>query len=137
MAATMIKSRVLGDRKVLERVSSAALSPGHIIEIVAAQTCKKSTYTANQPRYIALNYSAVGQAVDTAYASGDLIQIGVFLPGDEVWVMAPTGLTIALEAVLYLDGAGRVTTVTTNAAFCRAKAAYTTSGDTLVLVELL
>ena len=137
MAASAIKNRVLGPRNVLERISSAALSPGHIIEIVAAGTCKKSTLTANQPRYIALNDSGTGQAVGTAYGSGDRIKIGSFLPGDWVYVLCPTGLTITAEGVLYLDGAGRLTTVTTNAAFARAKEGATTSGDTLILVELL
>lgn len=137
MAASAINNKVNGTRRTIEKLSSAILSPGHIIEIVAAGTCRKSTLTANQPRYIAMNNSSIGQAVGTAYASGDRIEIGVFLPGDEVYVMCPTGLTITLELPLHLDGAGRATTVTTNAAFARAKEAVTTSGDTLVLVELL
>lgn len=137
MPATAINSRVLGPRKKLEHLSSAALSPGHIIEIVAAQTCRKSTLTANQPRYIAMNDSKIGQSVGTAFGSGDRIPIGVFLPGDWVYVMCPTGQTITLELVLCLDGAGRLVTATTNAAFARAKEAVTTSADQLVLVELL
>ena len=137
MAASAIANLVNGPRRKIEKISSAILFPGHIIEIVAAGTCRKSTFTANQPRYIAINNSAVGQSVGTAYASGDRIEIGVFLPGDQVYVLCPTGLTITLELILHLDGAGRATTVTTNAAFARAKEAVTTSGDTLVLMELL
>jgi hypothetical protein len=59
------------------------------------------------------------------------------LSGDRVRVLCVTGLTIAYGDILYLDGAGRLNKTNTNAAFARAREVVTTSGDTLVLVELL
>ncbi len=137
MAASAISNLVNGPRRNIAALCSAILSPGHIIEMVAAGTCRKSTLTANQPRYIAVNDSSTGQSVGTAFAAGARVESKVYLPGDTVYVMCPTGLTITKELILHLDGAGRATTVTTNAAFARAKEAVTTSADTLVLMELL
>ena len=79
-------------------VASAAITPGHLIELHndsgVAKFQKVGTAAKERSRKIALNRSMLNKGVDDAYAAGDLVEAGVLSPGAVAWMLIASGETI-------------------------------------------
>lgn len=124
-------------------ISTEAIRPGHIIENVAAGTCKKNTRVVSGavPRRIALHNAEEGKTVDDVWASGSRVKYKDCLPGDLVQVVLKAGSTAVVEELLRADATGCVLDSGATAPYCHALEALDLSGsgavDTLILVRLL
>jgi len=93
-----------------EYVANAALSPGHILELLSTGKVQKHS-AANmiaKPLYLALENELEGEGIDDAYAADDIVQVGTFRAGDEVNVILADGQTIVIGDLLSSNGDGTV-----------------------------
>lgn len=126
-----------------DAVSSEAITPGHIVENVAAGTCKKNTRVAagTVPRRIALQNREEGKTIDDVWAIGARVKFQDFMPGDIVQLMLKAGATATVELLLRVDNTGCVTSAGSNAPYCHAVEALDLSAsgavDTHILARLL
>lgn len=124
-------------------ISTEEIKPGHIVENVAAGTCKKNTrvVVGAVPRRIALHNAEEGKTVDDAWASGYRVKYKDCLPGDEVQCMLKAGSTAVKEELLRADATGCVLDSGSTAPYCHALETLDLSAsgavDTLILVRLL
>lgn len=126
-----------------DAVSSEAITPGHIVENVAAGTCRKNTRVAagTVPRRIALQNREEGKTIDDVWASGARVKFQDFMPGDIVQLVLKAGVNAANEALLRVDNTGCVTTAGSNAPYAYSVEALDLSAsgavDTHILARLL
>lgn len=122
----------------IENLAASALSPGHILEVLAAGTVQKqSTEGADAERLVACEYYINGGTIDTAYAADDTVIAYMALPGDEIQAVLKAGENVAAEADLILAGDGTLIAASSAASgsspkiFAKAKEALdlTASGD--------
>ena len=75
-----------GDYIRKEGEANSAITPGELIEFTSGKLQRHATIGGAARRAFALENDFVGKGVDDAYASGDLVSYGVFVPGAEVYV---------------------------------------------------
>jgi hypothetical protein len=109
-----------------QNTASAAILPGHLIEINAGQWRKHAGAAGAAGPWFALERDELGHDIDTAYAASDRVKAGFFASGDRVNALIPSGETVTEGAELQSDGAGRLTAGTTKPV-ARAAAAGTPS----------
>lgn len=120
--------------------ASEAITPGHLIERNAGLYRKHATATVKASPVFALNQSMMNLGVDTAYASGDLVDAAVGRPGSTFWAWLASGENLADGALLTSVGNGLLTNVGATTATSLAKtieAKNTTTGAARVRVEVL
>jgi len=122
-----------------QKQASAAITPGHLIEVNAGKWRKHATASGAAGPWFALERDELGQGIDVAYAALDYIKAGFFKTGERVNAIVDSGSTFVDGAELESDGAGRLKAGTTKPI---ARAAYDKSpssaagGDRLVVIIL-
>jgi len=107
-----IKSIVVKDYSKIreERLANAALYPGHILTLNSSNKVLKHA-TADglaKPLMVALEDELQGNGINDAYAADDVVQVGIFRPGDVVNVLLKDGQTATIGKVLCSAGDGTV-----------------------------
>lgn len=74
-----------------EDVAVAAITPGHLVEQVAAGVQVHSTAAANASPTFALEMAMVGNDIDDAYAANDQVLLATCRPGDMINALVPAG----------------------------------------------
>jgi len=114
-----------GDPAYNEGVANAAITPGHLIEIMTTGKLRVHATAAGMalPMF-ALSESYAGGGIDDAYASNDQVCYAQCKSGDEIYGWLKNGVTSTVGAFLESDGAGgfqlsthAVTNATTAAAW--------------------
>lgn len=87
--------------------SSEAITPGHLVEYVSSTGLKWRKHATaggyGKPSF-ALEPNMLNKDIDTAYASGDLIEVVVATRGSTIYALLPSGQNITLGN--YLESAG-------------------------------
>lgn len=77
-----------GDFIRKEAIASSAITPGHLIEFGGAHDLQPhSTVGGPARKAFALENDLIGRDFDAAYAGGEQVQYGVFVPGAEVYAL--------------------------------------------------
>lgn|SRR5512143_1099199 len=105
------------DKKALE-----ALTPGHLVELVATGVKKNTAAAANVAAAFVLERDEAGKDIDDAYASGDYVKVGTFKPGDRVYAFLASGVNVAEGAYLTGNNAGLLTSGSVAAGIRTARA---------------
>lgn len=93
-----------------ESIAQETILAGHLLELTSGGAVKKNTAAAaNVARAFALERDELGTGIETAYASGDTVKVGVFHAGQRVYAFIASGQNIARGAYVTTDNAGRVT----------------------------
>lgn len=123
----LIKAR---DRFTEERFAAAAITPGHLIELTAADQVQPHSAAAGTfaAKAFALEHSAVGRGIDDAYAIGDGVVYQNMLPGEVVYAILENLGNVAIGAVLESNGAGELQALTTGQPVAIALEAVNASG---------
>lgn len=97
-----------------EGEASAAVKPGMLVEwdtdIETVQP--HSTGNGVARKAFALENDLIGKGIDDAYASGDMVQYGVFERGAEVYAWLKTGQNVGVGDALCSGGAGNLVATT-------------------------
>lgn len=102
---------------IVEAAATEAISPGMLVEIVAANTVKKHASAGqNVLPMVALEDELQGKGVDDDYASGDKVQVWIPRRGDIAALLLAVGENIAVGDFLESDGAGAVAKHTASSA---------------------
>lgn len=101
-----------GDYIAKEAEASAAITPGDLIEGVAT-VAVHSTVGGAARKAFALENDLIGKGITDAYAAGDNVKYGVFLPGSEVNARLAAGETCTVGAALESNGDGRLVEAST------------------------
>ncbi len=109
-------------------IASAAIVPGQFVDGVSSLAPGPS---ANGPgRNIALERDERGQDIDAAYASGEVVKNGSFMPGQRAYVFLASGQNVAENVFLQHGGSGLLIAQTsTNPRIGRSLEALDTTGD--------
>lgn len=94
-----------------EFLANAALSPGHVLELMSTNKVRKNTRAAlaNGLRMVALEQEYNGTGITTAYAASDQVVAGIFRPGDEVTLrLAASAAAVVIGDYLELAADGTV-----------------------------
>lgn len=100
---------VKGDFIRKEGEASGAITPGDLIEFGGANELQAHATVGGQARRAyALENDLIGKGIDDAYAAGEQVQYGVFVPGAEVYARLAAGETCAKGDALESAGNGRL-----------------------------
>ncbi len=95
-----------GDYIRKEDEADAAITPGHLIERTTTGVKVHATIGGAGAKAFALENDLIGKGIDDAYAAGDAVQYGVFVPGAEVYAKLAAGETCSKGDALESNGAG-------------------------------
>ena len=96
-----------------EALSSAIVTPGHLLETVAGVVAPHSTASGFSQKVFARRDLPNAGDIDVDYASGDLVRVGHARSGDIVNAIINSGAGVTLDDDLVSDGAGGLITATT------------------------
>ncbi len=100
-----------GDYIRKEGIASAAITPGDLIEFGGANDLRvHSTVGGKARKAFALENDLIGRDFDAAYALGETVQYGVFVPGSEVYARLVATETCTKGQALQSGGNGRLQT---------------------------
>ncbi len=86
-----------GDPIYMEREAAAAITPGHFVELIAANTVQKQAAAAlNSPKTIALEDSNQGKEIGEDYSTGSRVQCATLYSGCEAYVWLSDGETVVI-----------------------------------------
>jgi len=109
-------------------VASEAITPGHLIERHSASGTPKfrkhATAGGDTGAIVAREQSMLNRDVDTAYASGDLVEAIILAPGATAWMLVASGANITAGQKLESAGNGLLR------AIASGKALFTALVDT-------
>jgi len=113
-----LNAGIQGEPAVKEKLTAAALTPGHLVELTTSDTLQKhSTAAKTASKTFALTDTAVGGDIDTAYASGARARYGAFGSGQEVYALvAASAAAIVIDDSLESAGDGTLRKVVTDTA---------------------
>ena len=98
-----------GDFIRKEGEASAAITPGDLVEFGGANDLQVHATVGGQARKaFALENDLIGKGIDDAYAAGDTVQYGVFVPGAEVYCRLTASETCTKGDFLESGGNGRL-----------------------------
>jgi hypothetical protein len=89
-----------------QNVASAAITPGHLIEIDSNEWRPHGTAAGAAAKVFALERDELGKDIDEAYAIGDYVKAGYFHQGDRVNALVASGQTITEGEFLESAGDG-------------------------------
>lgn len=96
--------------KVNDVVAGGAITPGHLVERYNASGTPKfrahATASGMAAKAVALDASMLNAGYDTAYATGDLVEVGVFAPGAVAWMLLASGENVVAGDFLESKGDG-------------------------------
>jgi hypothetical protein len=102
-----------------EGVASEAITPGMLVKGVTT-IAKQSVAALNHPRAFALEREELGNDIDTAYASGDVVKVGVFNGGQRVYALIASGQNITADGKLEAAADGTLRALNSGVAIARA-----------------
>jgi len=117
-----------------------AIKPGHLLMISGGNLIKNTGNAANVARAFALERDEFGNDIDTAYATNDVVKVGVFHGGQRVLAFTPSGQNLAKGARVEADNAGRLVAFSSGAVLGRVlEAADNSAGpaDMRILLEII
>lgn len=138
MAKRLIK--LLGEPIQNEDDKAAeAITPGHLVTFNGSgDLIKHATSGGECAHAFAMEREEAGQDIDTAYAIGDVVKVGVFGPGTRVNAIVASGVSVTKGAVLMSAGNGTLAARTsTNHAVARALEAITATATSRLRVEVM
>lgn len=110
---TILLSTPGGPRVIVDQfIASEAITPGHLIEMIPAQSSaapqwrKNASATNVAPPIVALEQSHYNLGVDDDYAIGDLVCAAYVHVGDVIWGLLPSGQNIQMSEYLQSNGDG-------------------------------
>ena len=109
---------VKGDPIRYEYVCNAAITPGHLCEIMSTGNARvHATAGGAAEKLIALEDENQGGEIGTAYTASNIGLFGIFKPGDVAYMLLANGETAAIGSKLesYGDGTLRVVDTDTSA----------------------
>lgn len=90
-----------------EAFANAALTPGHLIEVMSTGKVRKhATEGGYAERAFALEDALQGKTIDDAYAADDKVGYTLACPGDEVFAYIAAGENVAVGDRLISNGDG-------------------------------
>jgi hypothetical protein len=107
MASNTIKLKKYVDT-VIERVANAAITPGHLIELMSTNKFRKHATAGSTvlPRMFALEDELQGNGIDTDFSANDQVQGWITHPGEEVYAILAANQTIVINDKLESAGDG-------------------------------
>ena len=100
---------IMGDPIRKENLASGAITPGHLIERLAATTVRNHTTSGgNAQKMFALEDELQGKEIGEDYATGTRVMFGIFRAGDEVYARIANGQTVAYGNLLESNGDGEL-----------------------------
>jgi len=99
-----------------EGIAVAAITPGHLLERVAAGVQVHSTAAKRAARAFAVENEVVGGDIDAVYAALDTVLYGVFPPGAEVYAILADSQTVVVGEFLESNGDGTLKEVAVDTA---------------------
>lgn len=117
MAASNPSTIVLkGDPINKERDAGGAITPGHLLQLDSdGDVTVHNSAGGNATRWVARENDVAGDDIDTAYASGEVVQIASCRPGDECYMYLADGETAVIGSFLESAGSGQLKVVDTTA----------------------
>ena len=116
MAAKTIILKGHGVRR--EAVANAAITPGHMVEIMSTGKVKvHATSEGWGAKMFAVEDDLQGKDIATAYSAGAPCQYNVMAPGDEVYAILANGENAAIGDKLVSAGDGTLKEATSEANF--------------------
>jgi hypothetical protein len=138
MAKRLIK--LLGEPVQNEDDKAAeAITPGHLVTFDSnGDLIKHATSGGVCATAIAMEREEAGQDIDTAYAIGDKVKVGVFGPGTRFNALVASGVNVAKGALLMSAGNGTLAARTsTNHVVGRAMEAINATVTSRLRVEAM
>lgn len=87
--------------------AASAITPGMLIALTAAGAYEPHDASGKRPALLfALEDALQGRTIDDAYATDELVQIGVQVPGDVVFAWLAAGETVTPDMALTSNGDG-------------------------------
>lgn len=127
---------VVGTPKIKEYKANAALTPGHLVEIMSTGNVRKhATGGGSCQKRFALEDSLQGKEIDDAYVIAERVQTGVFSPGDEVIARLYNGETAVIGSLLESQGDGTLRVVDVDASWHEVKV-QSIIGEALEAVDM-
>lgn len=112
MAIKTITVRREGPPARFEAKANAALSPGHLIEILSTGKVQKhGTEGGACEKAFALENENYGKGIETAYATDEQVVYEIFKPGDVVLAIIADGENVSIGSKLESKGAGTLKVV--------------------------
>lgn len=92
----------------VEHVANAAITPGHLIEIMSTGKVRKHATAGGNaaPKMFALEDELQGKGIDDAYAADDPVQCWITQPGERVNAILKDGETVVIGDLLESAGDG-------------------------------
>lgn len=107
MAEVPKRIHLLGDGRHEEALASAALTPGHLIELISTGKVRKHASAGVRcEKLFALEDALQGRTIDTAYAADELVGFVVCQPGDVVYAWLNVGESVVPGDLLVSNGDG-------------------------------
>lgn len=94
--------------------ASAAIKPGHLVEINTGQLRPHATSAGFAVKMFAVERSEAGRGLTSDYAANEIVHTARCEPGDHVYALAPSGQNLAIGAFLESNGDGSLKAGTTN-----------------------
>lgn len=92
-----------------EFVAAAAITPGHLVELIAAGTVQKhATAGGNVLPMFALEDELQGKGITDAYAATDPVQVWTAVRGEEVYAILKNGQNVTIGTFLESAGGGEL-----------------------------
>jgi hypothetical protein len=108
-----IWAKVLGAKVQEEYVANAAISPGHLVELMSTNKVRvHATANGAAEKAFAFEDELQGNGVDDAYSAADQVQVIYPRPGDQVNAVLADGQNIAIGDKLVSAGDGTLTKYT-------------------------
>ena len=94
-----------GDATIKEAEGAAAITPGHLCELISSGNLQKQAGNAlNSPMLIALEDSLVGGEIDTDYAAVDRVYYAAAKKGEEYYCWLSDGENVTIGDELEVGG---------------------------------
>lgn len=130
-----------GPAAVEEKISSEAITPGHLVEINSGLLRKHATATGAAGAYFAIEATwsvagnnLTGPAVDEEYPSGDLVPYVKATPEQRINAWLEAGANVAEGALLESGGSGNLQAGTTSPIARAAEAVDNSAGSAAVRI---
>ena len=103
----MNRIMLAGDFRRDERIANAAITPGHLVELMTTGKVRvHATEAGYAERAWAVEDALQGNAIDDAYAAADLVSINLVQPGAEVYAYLKAGEDVDIGDKLISGGDG-------------------------------
>jgi len=110
------KIAIVGTPNIQEFVANAAITPGHLCEIMSTGKARvHATAGGTADKLFALEDDNLGGEIATAYTAANVARFGYFNTGDQVYALLADGENVAIGDKLESYGDGTLRKVDTDA----------------------